>query len=70
MEKEHQRREELKNLDEEHRKQREEEYERMKKRHEEHPKVHHPVSLYIVRGETMFYHQCFIFAIMKNALSL
>lgn len=45
MEKEHQRREELKNLNEEQKKVKEEEYERMKKRHQDHPKVHHPVRL-------------------------
>ncbi|XP_034031717.1 nucleobindin-2-like [Thalassophryne amazonica] len=44
MMKEHERRERLKNMDEEHRKQEEQHYKEMKKKHADHPKVHHPGS--------------------------
>ena len=43
MQKEHEKREELKKLDEEERKKKEREYEEMEKKHKQHPKVHHPV---------------------------
>ena len=43
MEKEHERQEELKKLNEEERKRKEKEYEEMQKKHKDHPKVHHPV---------------------------
>lgn len=43
MEKEHERREHLKELPEEEKKKEEEKFEEMKKKHKEHPKIHHPV---------------------------
>lgn len=43
MIKEHERRQRLKNLNEEDRKKEEEHYEEMKKKHANHPKVNHPV---------------------------
>lgn len=43
MMKEHERRQRLKNLNEEDRKKEEEHYEEMKKKHASHPKVNHPV---------------------------
>jgi len=49
MEKEHLRQEELKALDEEHRKQKEQEYEDLRKKHQQHKPVHHPVSLVVLR---------------------
>lgn len=42
--KEHERREHLKNMDEEDRKKEEQHYEELKKKHADHPKVNHPVS--------------------------
>lgn len=42
--KEHERREHLKELDEEARQKEEEHYEEMKKKHAEHPKINHPVN--------------------------
>ncbi|XP_075996876.1 nucleobindin-2-like [Genypterus blacodes] len=44
MMKEHERRERLKSMDEEHRKMEEEHYAEMKKKHGDHPKVNHPGS--------------------------
>ncbi|KAM6973354.1 nucleobindin-2b [Aplochiton taeniatus] len=44
MAKEHDRREHLKSLDEEHRKKEEDHYEDMKKKHADHPKINHPGS--------------------------
>lgn len=47
MMKEHERREFLKTLDEERRKQEESKFEEMKRKHEDHPKVNHPVRTVI-----------------------
>lgn len=44
MMKEHERRERLKNMNEEDRTKEEQHYEEMKKKHADHPKVNHPVS--------------------------
>lgn len=43
MMKEHERKEHLKNLDEEHRKDEEQHYEELRKKHADHPKINHPV---------------------------
>lgn len=45
MEKEHERREHLKELPEEERKKEEQKYDELKKKHKDHPKLHHPVRL-------------------------
>lgn len=47
LEKEHERREHLKELPEEERKKEEQKYDEMKKKHRDHPKLHHPVRLSI-----------------------
>ncbi|CAB1331648.1 unnamed protein product [Coregonus sp. 'balchen'] len=44
MMKEHERKEHLKNLDEEHRKDEEQHYEELRKKHADHPKINHPGS--------------------------
>ena len=44
LEKEHLRRKELEQMDEDKRAEAEKNYDEMKKKHAEHPKLHHPVS--------------------------
>ena len=45
MEKEHEKREKLRTLDEAHRKEEEKKQEELEKKHDNHPKVHHPVRM-------------------------
>lgn len=47
LEKEHERREHLKELPEDERKKEEQKYDELKKKHKDHPKLHHPVRLSI-----------------------
>lgn len=50
MMKEHERREYLKTLNEEKRKEEESRFEEMRKKHENHPKVNHPVRIMTLRN--------------------
>lgn len=63
LEKEHERREHLKELPEDERKKEEQKYDELKKKHKDHPKLHHPVRLSI---DKMYMYCTYIIGIIHD----